>query len=220
MGCHAFRRQTARIELTVTVYELLLYAGGMALLWAVPGPVWLALTARALTGGFASAWPLAVGVALGDIIWPLAAIFGLTWILSVYGDFLVVLRWFAALVFVVMGVLLIRKPADMPAADGRLTRPGAVAGFLTGVAVVIGNPKAILFYMGVLPGFFDLGKLQTPDIVIILLISGLIPMIGNIGLALFLDRVRRLLSNPQSIRRVNQISGGLLILVGIAIGLS
>ena len=206
--------------MTVTVYELLLYAGGMALLWAVPGPVWLALTARALTGGFASAWPLAVGVALGDIIWPLAAIFGLTWILSVYGDFLVVLRWFAALVFVVMGVLLIRKPADMPAADGRLTRPGAVAGFLTGVAVVIGNPKAILFYMGVLPGFFDLGKLQTPDIVIILLISGLIPMIGNIGLALFLDRVRRLLSNPQSIRRVNQISGGLLILVGIAIGLS
>ena len=206
--------------MTVTVYELLLYAGGMALLWAVPGPVWLALTARALTGGFASAWPLAVGVALGDIIWPLAAIFGLTWILSVYDDFLVVLRWFAALVFVVMGVLLIRKPADMPAADGRLTRPGAVAGFLTGVAVVIGNPKAILFYMGVLPGFFDLGKLQTPDIVIILLISGLIPMIGNIGLALFLDRVRRLLSNPQSIRRVNQISGGLLILVGIAIGLS
>ncbi len=206
--------------MTVTAYELLLYAGGMALLWAVPGPVWLALTARALTGGFASAWPLAVGVALGDIIWPLAAIFGLTWILSVYGDFLVILRWFAAVVFVVMGVLLIRKPADMPTADGRLTRPGALAGFLTGVAVVIGNPKAILFYMGVLPGFFDLGRLQTIDIIIILFISGLIPMIGNIGLALCLDRARRLLSNPQSIRRVNQISGGLLILVGVAIAVS
>ena len=205
--------------MTVTAYELLLYAGGMALLWAVPGPVWLALTARALTGGFASAWPLAVGVALGDIIWPLAAIFGLTWILSVYGDFLVILRWFAAVVFIVMGVLLIRKPATMPTADGRLTRPGAMAGFLTGVAVVIGNPKAILFYMGVLPGFFDLGQLQAIDIVIILIISGLVPMIGNICLALFLDRARRLLSNPQSIRRVNQISGVLLIGVGLAIGL-
>ena len=205
--------------MTVTAYELLLYAGGMALLWAVPGPVWLALTARALTGGFASAWPLAVGVALGDIIWPLAAIFGLTWILSVYGDFLMILRWFAAVVFIVMGVLLIRKPATMPTADGRLTRPGAMAGFLTGVAVVIGNPKAILFYMGVLPGFFDLGQLQAIDIVIILIISGLVPMIGNICLALFLDRARRLLSNPQSIRRVNQISGVLLIGVGLAIGL-
>ena len=206
--------------MTVTAYELLLYAGGMALLWAVPGPVWLALTARALTGGFASAWPLAVGVAIGDIIWPLAAIFGMTWILSVYGDFLVILRWFAALVFVVMGVLLIRKPAALPTADGRLARPGAMAGFLTGIAVVIGNPKAILFYMGVLPGFFDLGRLQSPDIFLILLISGLVPMAGNIGLALFLDRARRLLSNPESIRRVNLISGILLIVVGIAIGLS
>ena len=205
--------------MTVTAYELLLYAGGMALLWAVPGPVWLALTARALTGGFASAWPLAVGVALGDIIWPLAAIFGLTWILSVYGEFLVILRWFAAVVFIVMGVLLIRKPAEMPTADGRLTRPGAMAGFVTGVAVVIGNPKAILFYMGVLPGFFDLGRLQTADIAVILVISGLVPMIGNIGLALFLDRARRLLSNPKSIRRVNLISGVLLIGVGLAIGL-
>lgn len=209
----------AKINMTVTFYQLLLYAGGMALLWAVPGPVWLALTARALTGGFASAWPLAFGVALGDMIWPLSAIFGLTWILSIYGDFLVVLRWIAAVIFVVMGILLIRKTSTTPSADGRLTKPGAMAGFLTGVAVVIGNPKAILFYMGVLPGFFDLSRLKAPDIVVILAISGLVPMAGNLGLALFLDRARRLLSNPESIRRVNLISGGLLIVVGVAIGL-
>ena len=86
--------------------------------------------------------------------------------------------------------------------------------------MVIGNPKAILFYMGVLPGFFDLSRLQGPDIIVILVISGLVPMVGNLGLALFLDRARRLLSNPDSIRRVNQISGGLLIVVGLVIGLT
>ncbi len=74
--------------MTVTLWQLWLYALGMAALWAVPGPVWVALTARALSGGFAAAWPLAIGVALGDLIWPLAAILGLTWIESVYGDFL------------------------------------------------------------------------------------------------------------------------------------
>ena len=31
-----------------------------------------------------------------------------------------------------------------------------------GVAAVLGNPKAILFYMGVLPGFFDLSKVKVP----------------------------------------------------------
>lgn len=203
--------------MTITLHELLLYAGGMALLWVIPGPVWVALTARALSGGFAAAWPLAIGVALGDLIWPMAAIFGLTWILSVYGDFLSMLRWVAAGVFILMGVLLIRKPAQTPTTDSRMTRPGMWAGFAVGVAAVIGNPKAILFYMGVLPGFFDLSRVHGFDIAAILATSALVPMLGNLGLALFLDRARALLSSPASIRRLNLTSGLLLIGVGCAI---
>ena len=206
--------------MTISFHELLLYAGGMALLWLVPGPVWVALTARAISGGFTSAWPLAVGVALGDLIWPMAAVFGLSWILSVYGDFLQLLHWVAALTFMIMGLLLMRKVAGPIQADNRLTRPGRLAGFLTGVAAVIGNPKAVLFYMGVLPGFFDLSQVNGIDITAILAISALVPMIGNLGLALFLDRARRMLSSPDSIRRINVISGVLLIGVGVAIALS
>ena len=203
--------------MTVSAYELLLYALGMAGLWAVPGPVWVALTARALSGGFAAAWPLAVGVALGDLIWPLAAILGLSWIESAYGDFLSILRWVAAAIFLVMGILLIRKPAATMNADSRLTRPGMWAGFSVGIAAVIGNPKAILFYMGALPGFFTLETLTTPDIVAIIALSAVIPMAGNLGLALFLDRARQLLSSPESVRRLNVTSGILLIGVGLVI---
>lgn len=203
--------------MTVSLHDLLLYAGGMAALWAVPGPVWVALTARALSGGFAAAWPLAVGVALGDLIWPLAAILGLSWIESAYGDFLSVLRWVAAAIFLVMGVMLIRKPAATMNADSRLTRPGMWAGFSVGVAAVIGNPKAILFYMGALPGFFTLESLTATDVAAIIAISALIPMAGNLGLALFLDRARQLLSSPESVRRLNVTSGILLIGVGLVI---
>jgi threonine/homoserine/homoserine lactone efflux protein len=203
--------------MTVSYYQLLLYALGMAGLWAIPGPVWVALTARSLSGGMAAAWPLAVGVALGDLVWPLAAILGLSWIVSSYGDALSILRWVAALIFLVMGVLLIRKPAAAPDADSRLTRPGMVAGFTVGLAAVIGNPKAILFYMGALPGFFTLETLTPVDIALIIAISALIPMAGNLGLALFLDRARRLLSSPENLRRMNLGSGILLIGVGLAI---
>lgn len=203
--------------MTVTLYELGLYALAMAGLWVIPGPVWVALTARALSGGYAAAWPLAVGVALGDMLWPFAAIFGLSWILSQYGDFLEVLRWVAAAVFLFMGVSLIRKPAAALSADSRLTKPGLWAGFAVGVAAVIGNPKAILFYMGVLPGFFDLSRVNGWDIAAILAISALVPMVGNLGLALFLDRARQLLQSPESLRRVNIGSGVLLVLVGLVI---
>jgi threonine/homoserine/homoserine lactone efflux protein len=203
--------------MNVSIHELALYALGMAGLWAVPGPVWVALTARALSGGFAAAWPLAVGVALGDLIWPLAAILGLTWIESSYGAALGALRWVAAAIFLVMGILLIRKPAETPTTESRMTRPGLWAGFSVGVAAVIGNPKAILFYMGALPGFFTLETLGPPDIAAILAISALVPMAGNLGLALFLDRARRLLSSPRNLRRLNVTTGLLLIGVGLAI---
>jgi threonine/homoserine/homoserine lactone efflux protein len=203
--------------MTVTLDQLLLYALGMAGLWAVPGPVWVALTARALSGGMAAAWPLAVGVALGDLIWPLCAILGLAWVLSVYGDILSVMRWVAAGVFIVMGVLLLLKPGAAPGTDSRMTKPGIWAGFSVGVAAVIGNPKAILFYMGFLPGFFDLGRVTVPDILAILAISAIVPMTGNLGLALFLDRARQLLSSPAAVRRMNVGSGVLLILVGLVI---
>lgn len=203
--------------MTVSPYDLLLYAGGMAALWAVPGPVWVALTARALSGGMAGAWPLAVGVALGDLIWPLLAILGLSWVHGAYGDYLALLRWVASALFITMGVLLIRsRPAAMNA-DSRLTKPGIWAGFSVGVAAVVGNPKAILFYMGALPGFFDLGTLQTMDIVAIICISAFVPMLGNLALAWFLDRARRLLSSPAALRRLNIGSGILLILVGLVI---
>lgn len=203
--------------MNASLYELALYAGGMAALWTVPGPVWVALTARALTGGFKSAWPLAVGVALGDMFWPTCAILGLTWIESVYGDFLSVLRWVAAAVFLAMGILLVRKPDAALSADSRMTRPGLWSAFSVGLLAIVGNPKAILFYMGALPGFFDVGNLTALDMVVIALISGGVPMIGNLLLSLFLDRARALLSSPAAIHRMNVGAGVLLIAVGLVI---
>jgi threonine/homoserine/homoserine lactone efflux protein len=203
--------------MTVGFHELGLYALGMLGLWAVPGPVWVALTARALTGGFRGAWPLAVGVALGDLLWPLAAILGLSWILTVYGDLLSLLRWAAALVFIFMGVKLLRADPAMLTADNRMTKPGLWAGFSVGVAAVVGNPKAILFYMGALPGFFDLSRLTAWDIAAIISISAGVTLAGNLALALFLGRARALLSSPIALRRMNLGSGVLLILVGVVI---
>jgi threonine/homoserine/homoserine lactone efflux protein len=203
--------------MTISWVELGLYALGMAGLWAVPGPVWVALLARALSGGMAAAWPLAVGVALGDPIWPLLAILGLSWVESAYGDILSLLRWAAAVIFLAMGVMLIRKSGSLGGADSRLTKPGIWAGFSVGLAAVIGNPKAILFYMGALPGFFTLGTLTAVDTALIISVSALIPMAGNLVLALFLDRARQLLQSPEAVRRLNVFSGVLLIGVALVI---
>lgn len=207
------------LAMTATPADLLLYAGAILILFLTPGPVWVALTARALSGGFASAWPLAVGVVLGDILWPLLAILGVAWIVSVFDGFMTVMRYVAAGMFLFMGVMLIRHAGATIGTDSRLTRPGRWAGFMAGVAVIVGNPKAVLFYMGVLPGFFDLTTITALDIVAILAISATIPLMGNLLMALSVDRARRLLTSPAALRRVNIVAGVLLCLVGLIIPL-
>ncbi len=206
--------------MTVTPTELLLYAGAVAILFVTPGPVWAALIARALSGGFHAAWPLAFGVVIGDAIWPVLAIFGVTWLVSLYADFLLVLRYGGALMLAVMGVLLILHAGRKIERDRRLTAPGAWAGFSAGVLIILGNPKAILFYMGVLPGFFDVAVLTGPDIVMIALVSMLVPLAGNVVLAAFVDRTRALISSPLALKRVNFASGAALVCVGIVIALA
>ncbi len=185
-----------------------------------PGPVWVALLARSLSGGFQAAWPLAMGVAIGDIVWPLVAVLGVSWLVSEFTGFMDVLKWVAVVVFVAMGIGLIRNADHALSANSRLTRPGMWAGFLAGLAVIIGNPKAVLFYIGVLPGFFDLSAVTVLDMVVICTLSFMVPLVGNLTLAAFVDRVRGLLKSPKAIRRMNTIAGWLLIGVGAVIALT
>lgn len=203
--------------MTISPSDAALYAGALFILFLTPGPVWVALLARAMSGGFRAAWPLAMGVVVGDVIWPLVAILGVAWIVSVFDGFMLVLKWVACLTFLTMGCLLIRSAGSAIAKDSRLTRPGMWAGFLAGVAVILGNPKAVLFYMGVLPGFFDLTQLTGADIAVICGLSFVVPLVGNLILAGFVDRARRVLTSPRALKRLNVVSGTLLVMVGLVI---
>ncbi len=203
--------------MTIGPADLLLYAGALFVLFLTPGPVWVALVARTLSGGFHAAWPLAIGVAFGDVLWPFVAILGVSWIVSVYAGFMLVLKWIATLTFITMGLLILRFADRTIAADSRLARPGQLAGFLAGLAVILGNPKAVLFYMGMLPGFFDLTSLTWMDIAAICVLSFFVPLIGNLILAASIGKARSILTSPAIMRRTNMAAGILLIGVGVII---
>lgn len=83
--------------------------------------------------------------------------------------------------------------------------------------VILANPKAILFYMGMLPGFFDLTALTWPDIALIVALSMAVPLFGNVLMAAFIGKLRTLLTSPKALRRLNISAGALLIVVAAII---
>jgi len=203
---------------TLTLGALLAYAGALVVLVATPGPVVAALIARSAVGGVRAAVPLAAGVAVGDIVWPLLAMLGIGVVAGVWADFLAVLRYGGAVILVLMGVQLIRRAeAAGLAVTGGLGRERGWAGFTAGLMVIAGNPKAILFYMGVLPGFFDFRTLTPLDMGIICLVSVLVPFLGNLAWAALFARARRWLADPVAMRRTHVAAGVALLAVGVAI---
>jgi threonine/homoserine/homoserine lactone efflux protein len=197
----------------ITFYEIGLYLLALALLFITPGPVWVALIARNLKHGFSGAWPLALGVAIGDVIWPVLALLTLGQLVAAHAALLTGLKYVAVIVFMVMGGGLIMARVDRLQAPDQLTKAGFLPGFVAGLLVIVGNPKAILFYIGVLPGFFDVTRVTTLDIAFVGLVSAAVPFCGNIILAVMLDRASLLIASKSARRRLNVVTGVVLFIV-------
>ena len=205
--------------MTIDGNEIFLYFLALVILFITPGPVWVALIARTVSGGAKSSISLALGVSLGDMLWPFVVYFSLSLLISLYSDILLIFRYVASFVLILMGLQIIYLRNKTVSEDHRLTKSGFIAGFYAGFIAVTANPKASLFYMTLLPGFFNFELIGIIDVCLISLLSFSIPMIGNILMILFVAKVRSLLSSPYAVRMTNLISGILLVFVGISISI-
>ncbi|MEM6663796.1 MAG: LysE family translocator [Pseudomonadota bacterium] len=198
--------------MTISVAEIAIYAFALAILVLTPGPVVVATIARTLTSGMRSAMPLAVGVSLVDMLWPLLAILGLSALVQANADLLQWMRYIGGAILIWMGWRLIAgsKQALSAKPDPALMRRTAWQGFAAGVLVNLGNPKSIVFFIGILPNLFDLTALTALDVVVILIMSAVVPFLGNVFWATAAHSARRFLSSTRAVRRVNQVSGGAL----------
>ena len=204
--------------MSISFSDLIFYAFGIFVLFLTPGPVWIAIISRSIAGGLNGAVPLAAGVAIGDIIWPAMAIAGSAALAASYANLLVYLKYLAVIIFVCLGINLIsNQNSKFSLQNLKLTKNRDLAGFTAGLLIIIGNPKAALFYLGILPGFFNLSRLTIIDCIAIALVSSLIPFLGNLALAMMVEKSREILRSATAMRKLNILSGFLLIFVGLLI---
>lgn len=204
--------------MTIEWHQLALYALAYAITVVTPGPFVAAIAARSAAYGFRSAVSLAVGAWVGEKIWILAAVFGLALIAQHYEAALTILRYVGAAWLIWLGAKLVFGRSGVIRADRDAVKNEPFwQGVLTGTMIMMGNPKAALFFMALFPGFFDVAAMTWVDIVLILCVSAPIGLGSDLSYAWLADRARRFLADGKAARRVDQATGGVLAGAGVAI---
>ncbi len=201
----------------MTLETTLAFIGTLLLLVLVPGPAILMVVGRSLTNGFRATFSLVAGILLGDLFYLTLVFTGLAALGQILGEFFVVVRILAALFLIYWGISLWRKNPQRQPPEATAEPNDAFMSFMTGFAVTLGNPKAILFHLGFLPTFFDLPALTHSDAVTIMAIF--VMVIGTVltVYAYAAGKVGALANNPRKMRVLNRCSGTLLIGVGVTV---
>jgi len=186
---------------------------------AAPGPGVIATAARSMAFGFRSTMPFIMGIALGDLVYLLFAIFGLSMIAGMMGELFVVVRWAGAAYLIYLGVKAWRQPVVIASEDGAttLTRGSHARGFAGGLFLTLGNPKVIVFYLSFLPTFTNLNALTLGDgIAIVATVLGV--LIGVLVMyALAAGQMRRLFRTERAVKYMNRTAGSFMIAAGCAV---
>ena len=208
----------------MSITELYFYAFAMFILFLTPGPVWVVLLARIFSNGWSGGLPLACGVIIADFTWSFLAVISISSISEAIPSITKTLTWVAAGFFLYLAIKLWLKPSydlnniKLSKVSSKLKFNSIyLESFMTGLLVNFSNPKAILFYISIMPGFFVLNQLTNTDAVIIASISALVPFIGNIILIALVSPVRQLMQSPSAQKKLNQISSILLLIVAVMI---
>jgi threonine/homoserine/homoserine lactone efflux protein len=195
----------------VTAESTLAFALAVGVFAAVPGPAILACISQALAHGFRGAMGLMLGIILGDVIFLLLAVFGLSAVAHALGAFFVVVKVLGGAYLIWLGWCVWRRD---PVASLTDPRPMGPRSLWAGLLVTLSNPKVILFYMGFLPAFMDLASLRWRDVLLTVSVLLIVLTSVNSAYALGASWLRRVVATSRAVRRLDRGAGSLMIGTG------
>jgi threonine/homoserine/homoserine lactone efflux protein len=196
--------------------SLTLFVGALFVAAASPGPTIAAIVARVLGRGMPGAIAFTAGIMLGEIVWLSVAILGLAVVAQTFQGVFLAIKYAGAAYLLYLAWKLWTAPASDPVAPDRADVK-RVRLFFAGIAVTLGNPKVVVFYLALLPNIIDLAmvsvlgwlELSVVTLAVLAVVDG-----AYIALA---ARTRRLFTSPRAMRMVNRGSGAVMASAAVAI---
>src|SRR5689334_23020933 len=195
-------------------HNFLLYCGLYIVAVATPGPGVIAIVARALSSGFKSVVPGSLGILAGDLILMTLSAFGLAMVAQAMGQWFLGVKIAGALYLVYLGYKY--WTAKVPETGGVVPQ-SAKRGFLAYLGLTLGNPKAIAFFVALLPVAVNprtlglAGYLQLVAATFVL-----IPAI-TLGYAALAAQLSRFVASRKARKRINKGAGAVMAGAGALI---
>lgn len=183
---------------------LLVFCTALFIAAGSPGPGLAAIVARVLGRGPRGAIMFTVGVAFGDVVWLTLAICGLAVLAQSFHVVFLVVKWVgvAYLLYLAWQMWTAPDEARDLAVDTR--QESQMTLFLAGLAVTMGNPKVMVFYLALLPTFLDLSTISLLgylELVAVTLLVLAVVFGAYVGLA---ARARQMFTSRSALRMMNR----------------
>lgn len=183
---------------------ILTFAIALLLNAGTPGPSIAALVSRVITNGWRDVAPFVLAMWLGEVAWLTVSVAGLTTLAQTFHTGFVILKWAGIAYLAYLAWKMWRSPVDGKASDLPKGQ-SALSMFAAGMALTIGNPKIMVFYLAVLPSLVTLGSFDLATWAPLAITAFVVLMAVDCSWIVFASYARKLLRTPRAMRLANRI---------------
>lgn len=191
----------------------LIFAVTTGVVCLTPGPAALLVVAQGISHGLRGSYWAIAGIAVGNAVYFALSATGVAALIVASGKLFLLIKWLGVgyLCYLALGALRCRPNALTVSADAAKT-VGGMRAFWQAMLVELSNPKALMYFVALLPQFVDPSRpLATQMLVFgatcMLLDMGAYTVYGWLG-----SRTRRFTANAKFVRAGNRAAGGLLMI--------
>ena len=199
----------------------LFFSGTETLLCLTPGPAVLFVLSYGLArGGRASLWANA-GILAGNAFYFGLSAVGLGAVLLASHEVFTIIKYLGAAYLVYVGVRTILGAGLALQVDGVARATTEDWRTLTrGFALQAANPKALIFFVALLPQFIDANRAVAPQVLILGVTSVIIEFFVLAAYGYLAARAATIAREPRFVAVTNRVSGSMLVAAGAGIALS
>ena len=189
----------------MTFTSLLIFAAALFVAAGSPGPSIAALVARVISKGFRDVFPFLLAMWIGEAIWLSFAVFGLAMVAQTFHAAFVAVKlvgvaYLAYLAWKMWTAPVEANAGELPKEDSPLKL------FFAGMAVTLGNPKIMMFYLALLPTIIDLASVTVVGWLELTLTMAVVLVAIDLAWVLAAAQARKLLKSKRAMRIANRVS--------------